>query len=96
MNFTNLFPATTLSTDAALLQRLHALLEALGIPPPYILVGHSMGGAYIRLFTALYPREVAGLIFIGIVQGGWHPSSGQAFSANTIPLPRFPISRLAC
>jgi pimeloyl-ACP methyl ester carboxylesterase len=55
---------TTLSTDASLVQRLHALLEALRIPPPYILVGHSMGAAYIRLFTALYPKEVAGLIFI--------------------------------
>ena len=55
---------STLSTDAKLVQRLHALLEALHIPPPYILVGHSLGCAYIRLFTALYPGEVAGLVFI--------------------------------
>lgn len=34
------------------------------IAPPYILVGHSMGGPYIRMFTALYPAEVAGLVFI--------------------------------
>jgi len=55
---------STVRTDADLVQRLHALLEALSISPPYILIGHFMGGAYIRLFTSLYPGEVAGLIFI--------------------------------
>ncbi|MBS1603375.1 MAG: alpha/beta fold hydrolase [Bacteroidetes bacterium] len=55
---------TTLTTDADLARRLHEFLRASKIAPPYILVGHSMGGPYIRMFTALYPAEVAGLIFI--------------------------------
>jgi len=55
---------TTLATDASLAKRLHEFLKTLQIAPPYILVGHSMGGAYIRMFTALYPSEVAGLVFI--------------------------------
>lgn len=43
---------------------LHALLGAAEIAPPYVLVGHSMGGKYIRLFASLYPDEVAGLVFV--------------------------------
>ncbi len=55
---------TTLVTDEDLIRRLHAFLAAINVPPPYILVGHSLGGPYIRLFTALYPAETAGLVFI--------------------------------
>jgi pimeloyl-ACP methyl ester carboxylesterase len=55
---------TTLATDADLARRLHEFLRVLKIAPPYILVGHSMGGPYIRMYTALYPAEVAGLVFI--------------------------------
>lgn len=43
---------------------LHALLEAAKIAPPYVLVGHSMGGKIIRLFASLYPDDVAGLVFV--------------------------------
>lgn len=39
-------------------------LRAKGLFPPYILVGHSWGAAYIRTFASLYPDEIAGLIFV--------------------------------
>ena len=44
--------------------QLHDLLEKTGEKPPYILVGHSMGGPYIRIFRDLYPNEVEGMVFI--------------------------------
>jgi hypothetical protein len=44
--------------------RLHTLLTKTNLGPPYVLTGHSFGGAIIRAFAFLYPREVAGLIFI--------------------------------
>jgi pimeloyl-ACP methyl ester carboxylesterase len=44
--------------------RLHALLAAAGEPGPYVLVGHSLGGALIRIFAARHPDEVVGLGFI--------------------------------
>lgn len=44
--------------------QLHDLLKKTGEKPPYILVGHSMGGPYIRIFRDLYPNEVAGMVFI--------------------------------
>jgi pimeloyl-ACP methyl ester carboxylesterase len=43
---------------------LHTLLHAAGIPGPYVLVGHSLGGIHIRTFAALYPNEVVGLILV--------------------------------
>jgi len=43
---------------------LHALLAAAGERAPYVLVGHSLGGPYIMIFTRLYPQEVAGLVFV--------------------------------
>jgi len=45
-------------------QNLHAMLAELKISPPYILVGHSFGGVYIRGFAGHYPNEIAGLVFI--------------------------------
>lgn len=41
---------------------LHALLSAAGIPPPYVLVGHSAGGLVARRFCARYPSTVAGIL----------------------------------
>lgn len=43
---------------------LHTLLHRANIAPPYVLVGHSLGGANIRAFASLFPEEVAGLVFI--------------------------------
>lgn len=45
-------------------QELHTLLEKTGESPPYILAGHSFGGLFIRVFTQLYPEEVAALVFL--------------------------------
>lgn len=46
---------------------LHDLLHASGIKPPYLLVGHSMGGLYQYAFSRLYPDEVAGLVLVDAV-----------------------------
>jgi pimeloyl-ACP methyl ester carboxylesterase len=43
---------------------LHALLVAIGIRPPVILVGHSAGGLFMRVFAHDYPTEVAAMVFI--------------------------------
>ena len=41
---------------------LHVLLDTLGVPRPYILVGHSLGGMIARLFASLVPEGMGGLI----------------------------------
>ncbi len=43
---------------------LHAALEKSGVKPPYVLVGHSFGGIYVRVFADMYPKEVAGMVLI--------------------------------
>jgi len=43
---------------------LHALLRAAGERPPFVMVGHSLGGPYIMDFTRLYPQEVVGVVFV--------------------------------
>jgi len=45
-------------------KKLKKILETLDIKPPYLLVGHSLGGIYIRGFANYYPDDLAGLIFI--------------------------------
>ncbi len=40
------------------------ILNYLSIASPYILVGHSLGGAYVRGFAAYYPDLLAGLVII--------------------------------
>lgn len=45
-------------------EQLHAALQSLGVPGPYVLVGHSFGSVMIRAFTQRFPDEVAGLVHI--------------------------------
>lgn len=51
-------------TSEYVARTLHTLLETGGIDGPYILVGHSLGGVYIREFAARFPNEVVGLVFV--------------------------------
>jgi len=56
------------SSEPRTLQRvateLNRLLVAQNVTPPYILVGHSAGGFYIRKFAELYPEKVQGFVFV--------------------------------
>src|SRR5262245_24393414 len=42
---------------------LHTLLRAAGEKRPYLLVGASIGGLFIRAYQRAFPDEVAGLVF---------------------------------
>ena len=48
----------------ALATDLHTLLERAGVAGPYVLVGHSSGGPYVRVFAARYPDQVAGMVLL--------------------------------
>jgi pimeloyl-ACP methyl ester carboxylesterase len=43
---------------------LYRLLKTAEIPGPYILVGHSLGGAHARVFADRYQEEVAGMVLL--------------------------------
>jgi len=43
---------------------LRQLLAIADIPPPYMLVGHSLGGLYVQMFARKYPTEVSGVVLL--------------------------------
>src|SRR5262245_27697748 len=43
---------------------LRALLQAASVPGPYVLVGHSIGGIFVRLYASAYPDEVVGMVLV--------------------------------
>ena len=43
---------------------LHTLLDKANIEGPYVLVGHSLGGAHVRMVASLYPEEVVGMVLV--------------------------------
>ena len=62
-------------TSKVIAGELHALLKAAGVPPPYVLVGHSMGGFNVRLFASLYRNEVSGMVLVDAS----HPDQDNRF-----------------
>jgi pimeloyl-ACP methyl ester carboxylesterase len=57
-------PAPLPRTAAEVTGELRDLLRAAELPAPYVLAGHSLGGAYARHFAQRFPREVAGLLLL--------------------------------
>src|SRR6266702_2421476 len=57
-------PPASPQDGVAVATDLHTLLDHAQIPGPYVLVGHSTGGAYARIFAARYPDQVAGMVFL--------------------------------
>ena len=43
---------------------LHTLLKGADIEGPYVLVGHSYGGLYVRMYADRYPEETAGVVLV--------------------------------
>ncbi|ATE59270.1 alpha/beta fold hydrolase [Thauera sinica] len=58
-------PATKAARDpCTIAAEQRALLRQAGVQPPYILVGHSLGGLYQYVYAKLYPDDVAGLVLL--------------------------------
>ena len=49
-------------TSAAISADLHELLKRAGIPPPYVLLGGSIGGLNSRVFAGMYRKDTAGVV----------------------------------
>jgi pimeloyl-ACP methyl ester carboxylesterase len=57
-------PGSDPRTPETIINELHTLLKNAGIQPPYVMVGHSFGGIYIRQYAETCPDEVAGLVLV--------------------------------
>jgi pimeloyl-ACP methyl ester carboxylesterase len=49
---------------ATVVGELRALLAERGLSPPYLLVGHSLGGLYMQYYARNFPNEVTGLVLV--------------------------------
>jgi pimeloyl-ACP methyl ester carboxylesterase len=91
-------------TSKVIAEELHALLQAVSVSPPYVIVGHSMGGYDVRVYTSLYRNEIVGMVLVDAshpdqenrfppelknMEGSWHREA--QFVASTMP---FGIPRL--
>lgn len=77
-------PATTPRTSADVVQELHQLLAAAGESGPYLLVGHSFGGLFVRHFAHAYPEETLGVILVDAVHEAWWEEAAALLPPPTI------------
>jgi pimeloyl-ACP methyl ester carboxylesterase len=78
----------------AVASELRELLRAADVPPPYLLVGHSLGGAYARRYAQLYPDEVAGVLFLEPFYEGFKTLTAKKTIGDTM-WQVFALARLA-
>jgi pimeloyl-ACP methyl ester carboxylesterase len=72
---------------------LRAMLQGASLKPPYVFVGHSLGGIYVRHFAQRFPDDVAGLVLVeplhedlyGRMPPLWRTMTDQASSALGAP-----------
>ncbi len=57
-------PRPDVETPPRIVADLHAALGAAGEKPPYVMVGASAGGLYVRTYQLEYPGEVVGLVLV--------------------------------
>lgn len=57
-------PASGPRDAETIVSELRSELRRRGIRPPYVLVGHSLGGLYMQYFARTYAGEVTGLVLV--------------------------------
>jgi pimeloyl-ACP methyl ester carboxylesterase len=97
-------PSAADRTPSNIVRELRALLQRAGIPPPYILVGHSFGALVARRYAAEHPADLAGIILIDAMRtADWPPISdtqqgslqrGMRLARIAAPIAHFGIARL--
>jgi pimeloyl-ACP methyl ester carboxylesterase len=68
-------------------EELHTLLANTDIPGPYVLVGHSVGGHFNRVYAERYPEEVAGVVLVD----SSHPQQFERMPGNEATLTRINV-----
>lgn len=77
-------PAASPPDGAQIATDLHRLLDRAQVPGPYVLVGHSFGGLYVRTYAAKYPEQVAGLVLVDSTAAHSTPVSPQKASSYSV------------
>lgn len=85
-------------TPADIARDLHAVLGALGVAGPFVLVGFSVGGMYARAYAAMYPGDVGGMVLVESSHEGQTPLLNDVFTwkvklAGLVFYPKVVLSR---
>jgi len=75
-------PARGARTPMAIVEDMHALIHAAKLSTPLVLVGHSLGGFNVKLYAALYPEDVAGLVLVDPAEDRWYDRIRPEFRAK--------------
>jgi pimeloyl-ACP methyl ester carboxylesterase len=71
------------SRDARqIVAELRQQLTDAGLAPPYLLVGHSLGGLYMQYFARRYPNDVRGLVLVDSTH--WHQQDRAKAAAPAV------------
>jgi len=71
-------PAAGTRTQQDMVEDLHKLLAAKRLKGPFVLVGHSMGGLYARLYAKRYPADVAAIVLVDATPEAYLYAPGAA------------------
>ena len=77
-------PPSSPRTSASVASDLHEALQRAGVLPPYVMAGGSVGGEYVRIYTARYPSDVAGLVLVDSASPDMHEPDFYLTPANRI------------
>lgn len=64
LGYSDLASRTSSRTSAHMVDDLHRLLQRAQLTPPYVLVGHSLGGLNVRLYADRFRDEVVGMVLV--------------------------------
>ena len=96
-------PSSQPRTSKVIAEELHALLQAASVSPPYVIVGHSMGGYDVRVYTSRYRNEIVGMVLVDAshpdqenrfppelknMEGSWHREAQFIAYTMLIGIPR--------
>ena len=71
-------------TAQIIVEELRKLLLKNEISPPYVLVGHSLGGLYVNLFARLYSSDVSAAVLVDSAHPEEHGEQAQFKAPNII------------
>ncbi len=75
-------PSSAPRTAQQIALELHTLLDKANIEGPYIMVGHSLGGAHVRMVANLYPEEVVGMVLVDAMHEDFQTGDPQLYQGQ--------------